>query len=906
MVLRVTSLKVNNLDTPLGIDTTPLFGWVNRCDGVGKYQTACQILVASTTELAASRVGDLWDSGKLECTKNFDIPYAGVPLPSQKDCYWTVRVWDEEDAVSRWSEIARFGTGILQRHLWQGKWIGGQMQTAGRETAPAPMLRKAFSVKAPVKNAKVFVCGLGLFELTVNGKMPDDSVLKPADTQYEDTVSYCAYDVTQLLIPGKNAIAVELGGGYYNLPDPISVKFHTGVWRDDPKLLLQLRIEYENGDTETVASDESWRCWDDGPVRRNSIYCGEIYDAEKEVAGWTCPDFDDSGWSPVRMAAAPAGVVKFENMEPMRRIKTVTPVVQKTDDGAWLVYLGEFCTGWAKIAFTAPKGTEIRIRYFQREFERKKGLHTGIGGSGAIDCQLQCYVYRCKGVPGETYEPKFSYCGYELIEITGYSGELKAEDVACYMIATDADRIGMFEAGNDHINRLHEIMVRTMVCNMQGKPTDTPIFEKLGWTGDYNGAIKTFNFNFDTNNFLAHFLHNLRDTALETGQVNEYSPSGQIATWYDAPCWTQMYINSIYAAWHENGQFSLVREHYDFMRRQVEYWLRKISGGEQPWIWEAVGINNRLGDWASPNGSLFPSTAPAEGGFLYNTAAVYRVLGEFAEISEAMGLPAERYREAAQNIYNAFNRTFYNAEKGYYETEFWNGSTTRTRYRQSCNLVPLYFGLCPEEYHDSVLDSLVKDIVSKNYHLDVGHIGAQIILPLLSEENLGQIAIKILMQTDHPSWGYWLSRGSTTAWEGWSDRVRSYCHFFLGTYDEWFYQNLAGIRQPRNGYETVTIQPEIYPELGYVKASVCTVRGELVSSWQVDGENRLTMTVTVPVGTTADIVLPVSAKHGLRLNGTPLTIQTGVLEISTRNGKVLVRVGSGTYYFDLGTNAIMN
>ena len=906
MVLRATDLKVNNLNTPLGVDTNPLFSWTNKTKTVGRVQTAYQIIVASTAELAAAHTGDLWDTGKVASNENFDIPYEGMELTSRTDYYWSVCVWDETDTPSEWTKVARFGTGILEQAEWTAKWIGGTRQTSGRDAAPAPMLRKSFNLDKAVKVAKVYVCGLGIFDLKINGEASDDSVLKPADTQYEDTVSYCVYDVTHLLTTGKNALAVELGGGYYNLPDPISVNFTNGVWRDDPKLLLELHVEYEDGSSAVVVSDESWTCYDDGPIQRNSFYCGEQYDASKEVDGWTLADFDDSSWNKVRMADAPAGVLRFENMEPMRKVKTITPIVEQESADTWIIRPGEYCTGWAKIAFSdANKGSMIKIRYFQRDAERAKGLHTNVSGSDT-SLELQSYLYRAKGVSGESYEPKFSYCGYELIEITGYRGELKPEDIECYTIATDVEHTGSFESGNEQINQLHEIMLRTMICNMQGKPTDTPVFEKLGWTGDYNGAIKTFNYNFDTTNFLAHHVQNLRDTALESGQVNEYSPSGQIATWYDAPCWSQMYINGIYAAWQENGQFSLVEEHFDYMQTNADYYIRRINEGEDPWIWEAEGINNRLGDWASPYGSVSPVTAPPEGGYLYNTAAVWRVMWEFAEVCTAMGKTeeAQKYQDAADKIYEAFNRAFYNAEKGIYETQQWNGSITQTYYRQSCNILPLYYGLCPQENHDIVLENLLKDIKSKNYHLDTGHIGTELILPLLSREGYGDIAMKILMQKDKPSWGFWLTNGSTTAWEGWDTGVRSYCHFFLGTYDEWFYQNLAGIQNPVNGYKTVTIRPEIYKEIGYVNASINTVRGELVSSWKVAEDNKLTMTITVPVGTTADILLPVAEGHTVLLDGAPLAQQTGIREIGVQDGRILVRAISGTYNFDLGTDAV--
>ena len=918
MALRATSLKVNNLDTPLGVDTTPEFSWVNKSKTIGRAQSAYRIVVASTKELAEAGTGDLWDTGKVESEDCFEIAYAGQTLTSRMDCYWAVKVWDEQGTESDWTKTARFGMGILDQSEWTADWIAAPTYTVGTTVIPAPMLRKSFSLEKDVKNAKIYICGLGLFELKVNGTIPDDSVLNPADTQYQETVSYCAYDVTSLLQKGSNAMTVELGCGFYNLSTNISVGFASGEWKDDPKLLLELHVEYEDGSKEAIVSDESWRCYENGPIRSDNIYCGEMYDANQEVEGWTAADFDDSSWKNVRLATAPAGELKFENMEPMRRVRSFTPTVELVDGNTWLVRSPEFCTGWARITFPeAKKGQMINIRYFQRDSERKNGLKITRNTGEVYD--LQSYIYRAKGVAGEAYEPKFSYCGYQLIEITGYSGQLKPEDIVCYTVASDVEQIGEFSSGNEMINNLHALMVRTMLCNMQGKPTDTPIFEKLGWTGDYNGAIKTFNYNFDVTNFLGHFLYNLRDTSLaygrEEGRLVEFSPAGH-GSGYLAPVWTQMYVNAIYSAWHENGQFSLVEEHYENMCKNADYYIRTINGRYEPWIWEsnelgaASGQANMLGDWASPANGSAP-TRPPEGGSLYNTAAVYRVLREMVEICTAMGdsAAAEKYKTAADNIQANFNRYYYNAEKGCYETDYWDNTqgakdTVRTEYRQAMNLVALQLGLTTEDNHDTVVANLIADIEKKNNHADVGSVGAALILPVLTGEGYHDLALKILLQTDYPSWGYWLANGMTTGQEGWKTTHRSACHYFLGTYDEWFYQNLGGIQNPRDGYKTVTICPEIYPELGFVNASVDTVRGELVSNWKVDETNRLTMTVTVPVGTTADILLPVPEGHAVTLNGAPLAQQAGVLEIGTQGDRILVKVVSGTYEFDLGTDAL--
>ncbi len=885
--MRVKSLKVNNLVTPLGVDTTPTFRWRNGCTLQGKSQSAYQIIVASTKELAEAGTGDVWDSGKTQGGDNFDITYGGNPLTSRTDYYWTVRIWDEKDEPTEWGEVARFGTGILDQSEWTAKWICGVQDY--KAIYPAPMLRKTFDLSKAVKTAKVFISGLGLFELKINDIIPDNSVLNSAETQFDKTVNYCAYDVTKLLTQGKNAIAVELGCGYYNITDPL-FSIDNASWRSNPKLLMELVVEYEDGTKETIASDETWKVYNDGPIRKDSLYIGETYDARKEVDGWTKADFDDSKWEAALTTAAPKGELKFANIEPMRRIKTLTPSkVEQKEDGAWLVTIPEFMTGWAKIAFDAPAGTQIKIGYYQIERE----IETGLRASDVTG--IQTYDYICKGVAGETYEPKFSYVGYQLIYITGYPGTLKPEDITCYTIATDVERIGAVETGNDLLNSLHDIMIRTMMCNMQGKPTDTPIFEKLGWTGDHNVVLDTYNFNFDISNFEGHFLNNLRDAQQADGFINEYTPAVRKSA-KTTPSFTQMYINSIYAQWKANGNFSLAEDHYDAMRKHAQYHITelRLTG----WIY----ANDVRGDWASPHGA----TQPSEGGRLVSTAGVYRNLKELAEMATAMGKTADaaEYEDAANNIYNAFNAYFYDKEKGYYDTRYWDGSTTRTQYRQTSNLIPLYYGLCPEEYRESVLNSLIEDIKSKNYHLDVGINGAEILLPLLSQEGYGDIGMKILMQTDYPSWGGWVKAGSTTTWERY-DLSRSACHAFLGTYDEWFYSNLGGIQNPQNGYETVTVRPEVYKELGYVNISVKTVRGTLASSWKVDESGNVTMAITIPVGTTADILLPVAEGAAVQLNGAALGTQEGVIETGAQDGRVLVRVGSGTYNFDLGQAQIV-
>ena len=347
------------------------------------------------------------------------------------------------------------------------------------------------------------------------------------------------------------------------------------------------------------------------------------------------------------------------------------------------------------------------------------------------------------------------------------------------------------------------------------------------------------------------------------------------------PIWSSIFINGYYENYRTNGAFTSIKENYDRIRWQTLDYINVIKANG--WVW----VTESYADWVSPNPSgLYMSGktphAP-EGAGIIGSAFVYRTLGQMAEMAEMLSKTedAVEYRAAMANIYTAFNETFYDAEKGYYDTGFWleRFDAERTKYRQASNIIPLLFGLCPKEYEGSVVKSIVDDIKAKDNHLDVGAVGTKYILPMLSKYGHGDLAMALVHQDTYPSWGYWISLGANTCWETYESNARSRNHFFLGTYTDWFYKNLAGVRDYTNGFETVVLKPEIYPEIGYVNYSMQTVRGELVSSWRFTEDNKLAWDVTVPVGTTATVYLPakadISAYACVKGNGDSLTVPSG-------------------------------
>ena len=778
---------------------------------------------------------------------------------------------------------------------------GTSVTLRGGGSRAATVLRKEFTVGKTVQTALVSLCGLGFFDLTVNGKPVDDSVLNPYITQYDETVYYRTFDLTSLLVKGENALGVELGNAHYNEIGGVW-NWSTANWRDDPKLMLRLDIYYTDGTSDTVVSDTSWKTTQDGPITANSMYYGDVYDARKELPGFNTAGYDDSAWVSAAVMAEPLGELEAQMKAPIRRVATFSPEeIVKLGDGSWRVESPEMAAGWVLLKNINQKaGDKITLTYGQKLNEDGSVLKYG-GSDGELaswypHAYFQQDVYYSAGRANESYEPKFSYKGFEYIQIDGYDGELTADDVVIYRVSNDVEIISEFSTSNEMFNRLHKSMQVALADNFQGEHCD-PMLEKTGWLGDANVALTSMMFNFDMAATLPGFLEVMKDCQDKYGIVPPMVPT---ADWNISTnvVWNTVFIYGVRDLEDYFGTASYSEEMYDAMRVMA---LRDISDfRSNGW----VCTDGQLGDWVAPMGGSNPNLQynenPSEGSGLVGTAFVYGALAYMAELAERLGKTNDvaTFQDAMDKIYAAFNKKFYNAEKGYYETKVWNQIGSRTRYRQTSNLVPLAFGLVPEENVKSVVDSLVKDITEKDYHLDTGCVGTRYILPVLCDYGYDEVAYRIATQTTYPSWGFWLENDSKSTWEMWELTTRSFDHYFLGTYDEWYFTHLAGIKEVKNGYETFRIDPSYIGDLTEVNAAVKTVRGRLASSWERLDDNKIRLVVTVPFGSTAEILLPTKDMGRVTLDGASLSTSVdGVRAVGLADGKVAVTVGSGSYTF---------
>ncbi len=724
---------------------------------------------------------------------------------------------------------------------WQGKWIDAGSPV---ECRTAPIFKRDFILNSLPKRAEIAICGLGIFELRVNGMLPDDSLLNPRQTQYSMSAVYRMFDIASLLRVGENCVTVELGCGFYNETTEVWL-WHAAAWRAAPKLICDILLHSD--EDVVIPSDESWLVTLDGETVANSIYCGETYDARRGI---------NMNWQPAKLAAAPNIELRPDNVPPIRRVDSYKPkAIERLANGAQIITAPEMLAGWARLRIDAPRDAEIVITYGEQLKDDGQVVRTGRGEGPCHEwwpnATIQQDRFISDGSP-RIFEPKFSYKGFRYIQIDGLTQDLTEEDIDLYRVANDIKVISEFTCSDERLNKLHEIMRRTMRNNFQWKPTDTPVWEKNGWLGDANCALDTMFCNFDMGAFMESFLDIMTDCFHEFGDVPVMVPSANWST-ANSPVWNTIYVFACEMLYDRCGRLDYAEEHYADLHT---FAMKAVSDIEaQGLVWDP----HILADWVSPTcveDDPDMNPMPSEGSSLCVAAYIYAMLRSMVRIASLLGREENipLYRAAMDKLYTVFNEQYYNAELGIYETDYWMPCGKRTKYRQTSNLLPLAFGLVPEEHRTIVAENLLADVKAKDYHLDTGCVGTRLILPVLHDLGYEDAAFRVLTQNTYPSWCYWLELGHDSAWESWEKTTRSLDHYFLGTYDEYFYSHIAGIREVRDGYRRFTAAPAISLPLEHAMARIETPLGIASCAWKKEG-NTVRVEICVPDGAEATIKL---------------------------------------------------
>lgn len=894
-------LTCENLKDPSVVDIlTPRLSWINNpLKGArGIYQTAWEIRVAGSREKLLSGEADLWNSGKVDSDKSFNIKYGGKSLASRQDCWWQVRVWDNEGIESEWSKPAYWSMGILNEDEWKAIWIGAPWQKEeplpkspfprgnnpavspfttppGKIPSPAPMLRKNFTVNKEIVSARAYVTGLGFFEFYINGDKVSNDVLVPNLTLYgkredlgpigamiknnfrEYRVMYLSYDITKMLKQGENVAGAILGNGFYN---PAS--FWTQGY-GTPRFLGQIHIKYKDGSEQVIVSDQTWKAAK-SPVIMDLIYDGEHYDAQLEQPGWSSPGFNDSGWENAVTRKKPDGRMKA-HMSPTDKVMEVLPPkkIEKIGDGHYKIDFGEEISGWVHIMnIKGEKGRKIDIKYI---------CESPVGDNS----------YTMKGGDNESYAARFTWFVFREVEIFNWPGELKADQLRAEAVYTDIKTTGKFESSDSLFNTINKIWCRSQTDNMHGGiASDCPHRERSPYTGDGQVSCVTVMHNFDARAFYTKWI---QDILGAQNPENGYVPNG--APWQPG-CgggvgWGAAMIIMPWEYYLHYGDIEMLENNYEGMKGYVNYmltWTDKegIMYSQAP---EKSNPNRwmNLGEWVAP-GNLPPDN-------MVHTFFLWRCADLTSKAAKALGKTEDEISLSmlAEKTRLAFQNTFYDKEKGTYGP---NGG----------NIFALKMGV-PEDQKDKVIRALAEDIRSNGGHLDTGIFGTQFFFEVLSEAGLHKLAYEAMNQHTQPSYGWWIDQGATTTWEQWNGRG-SRNHPMFGGGLTWFYRKLAGMNaDPENpGYKHILFRPQPVDDISFTSYSTITPYGNAGITWKKEN-GSLTIDVLVPVGSTATVYVPARNEDEVTENGEKIKQSETIVFDRIEEGYALFTVGSGEYKF---------
>ncbi len=881
--IQPTTLRCEYTINPVGVDSPkPQLSWELESAERDQRQSAYRLLVASTPEALAADRGDVWDSGQVKSPDSVHVAYGGATLSSRQRYHWKVQVWDGDGQPSQWSKPAFWEMALLQATDWKAQWIGSgpateprlpegffksrkehtnliqQVKFEGRST----LLRKEFTVSKPIKRAQVYATGLGYYELSCNGQRVGDRVLAPAKSNYRKWVLYDTYDLTPQLQPGANALGLQLGNGWFN-PYLKWWEPYRMQWFGSTRALLQLHIEYTDGSSEVVASDASWKT-SPGPVQSACVFDGEVYDATKEIAGWDQPGFRDTTWHNANVVEAPGGVLVSHLMQPIKVVEHLKPVaVTNPKPGVHVFDLGQNFAGWVRLSASGPRGTRIKLCYAE-----------DLKPDGSIDVTsnekaLATDVYMMKGIGRETYEPRFTFHGFRYVEVIGYPGAPKLDDLVGCVVHTATESIGEFDCDNALINRIHRATRWAQRSNLMGYPMDCPQRdERLGWFGDAMVSMEEATFNFDLPLFYRQWLNGVRFNQNESnGDISIVSPRPYITDEPD-PTWSSAYLVMLWQYYLRYGDREFLATHFDSMRRYVDYLGTQATNHILPQYW--------IGDW----GTIVEGWKEGEpvsvvtAFYYYDTmivAKAARVLGKQAE--------AKKYDGLAKQIKVAFNQKFFDAKKKQVEqgTQFGNA-------------FPLFLGLVDEADQSAVLQNILRDLEKHSNHFNVGVLGAKYLIDALTQAGRADVAFGLATQTGYPSWAHLLEGGRTTLSEFWNLKG-SHNHVMLGSIDGWFYRVLAGIQpdETKPGFEHIIIKPFVPDSLSFVRACAQTSHGRVAVEWKKEG-GELKLSVSIPVNCTATVYLPAKSVKAV---GSSSTLKATRYE----GGQASFQVGSGNYEF---------
>ena len=875
--------KVNELiceyhTNPLSIDILkPRLSWQIISDEENVLQAAYEIRVTDQTPDGKL----LWTSGKVNSDQSVNVVYDGPALKSMQRVYWQVRLWDNKNQVSEWSTPAFWEMGILEPESWKASWITLGSEKAFKGSKPCQYFRKDFTASKKIKSARIYITSRGLYQLYLNGQKVSTDLFTPGWTSYKNRIQYQTYDVTSML-QANNSLGAIVGDGWYR--GNIGWASQDGYYGNKLALLAQLKVDYTDGTSELIITDQSWKA-SNGPIIESDIYNGETYDARKAMPGWANTGFDASQWEKAtvtdqskKILIAPQGVAvkATEEINPLKLI--ITPKGETVFD------MGQNMVGWVRLKVQGKKGDTVILK-FAEVLDKDGNFYTdNLRSAKCTD------VFILDGSGPEVFEPHFTFHGFRFVKIEGLSVQPALDQITGIVIHSDMQPTGSFTCSNPLINQLQHNIQWGQKGNFLDVPTDCPQRdERLGWTGDAQVFSMTAAFNFNVAPFYTKWMRDVAADQLPNGRVTHVVPDvlkgeGGSTAWADVSVVVPWTTYLVY------GDKRILEVQYPSMKAWVEY-MKSRAGDDNLWTGDG-----HFGDWLAfaTNSSDYPGATTekdliATAYYCYSSRLLAKIAGIIGENEDA-----KKYAELSENIKKAFQYEFVTPAGRLV-------SNTQTAYS-----LALAFNLLPENLIPKAAKFLADD-VKKMGHLTTGFVGTPLLCKTLSKYGYDELAFMLLNRKTYPSWLYPVTQGATTIWERWDGQkpdgsfqdvgMNSFNHYAYGAIGEWLYRYVAGmdIDSENPGYKHILLAPHPGGGLTHANAEFTSLFGKVKSAWKLDG-NDFVYEVTVPANTTATVTLPSAKAEQVKINSKK--IPESIYETLKQNEKgISVSVGSGNYTF---------
>jgi len=869
--LIISNPKTSYASNPIGIDIEkPQFSWTLTHNGGGRLQKSYQLLVSDDAALLGREEGNIWNSGKVASSLSVGVLYEGKTLQSRKRYYWKVKIWDELSNEGKWSEVSFFETGLLNQDEWTGDWVGYPFGWVGRVL----YFRHVFLCHKEVAAARVYISGIGYNELRLNGKKVGKNVLDPAKSDFSKRIYYTTHDVGDQL-KAENVMLISVAPGWYGMP----------------KLKLFMEITYKDGTTQHISSNDI-RKVTLGPIVRAGILDGEEYDARKEnfkeldiPSDSIIKGLPNKTWGVAHIVESPGGKMVSQHQEPIQVTESFQPrSIREVKPGIYLIDAGQNMAGWLSMKVKGAQGTVVTMKFAETTYSDGLVNQENLRTAEATDR----YTLSGEG-DYEEWEPSFTYHGFRYIQIEGFPYKPKAEDFTIKKVRSAVAENGKFQSSSKLLNDIWLMVKRTEAANLHSIPTDCPQRdERMGWLNDMTVRIEQAIYNFDMSRFYPKYLADVYDTQDEQGRITDTAPykvGGRPADPVSAS-----YLLLALKSYDYYGNREIIREYYPGLKAWVDYLKTRTKDGIMDYSY--------YGDWAPPaefgvSGAGYGAISKNTPGELISTGFLYYCSKMISRMAGVLNKPEDvkAYDALSAATAAAFNRKFWDDKAGGY------GSNN-----QSCNSFALFLDLSNEDQKKRCLQNLVKDVADHDYHLTTGNICTKYLLEALTENGHMDVAYKIATQKTYPGWGYMLEKGATTLWERWEyetgGSMNSHNHPMMGSVGSWMYKYLLGIipDEAYPGFERFMIKPYIPSDLNSCTGEYDSVRGKIKSAWKKEKEN-ITLDVTIPGNSIAEVHVPVKNLKKLTVNGLPYSKSKDAVLIRSNQGYAVFKVYAGDFRF---------